>query len=1352
MRYLKYFIICVFCLSLTPTINAHINPDDSGTTASNESTSASYRADCSAATAQVDLEVNNVRARLLVGGDIWWDKSDGLYIVPKPPVGSNITPVSSLFAGAVWVGGFDPGENLKIAAQTYGSGGSTDFYPGPLTEDGTVGKDTCADWDRFFSVSGDNINQHISLWKELVASGVFEMDPDLIPNDILGWPGVGNPFFIQIHDFELPGRPGGQGFAPFFDENANGFYEPHLGDYPIIQIRGCEETPTPQFGDQMIFWIYNDAGNTHGQTGGDEAIQMEIQVEAFGYATNDEINDMTFYRYKLINWATESLDSTYFAMWIDPDLGCYLDDYVGCDTSLSLMYVYNSDALDGVASCSDCGPQGVATYCTDIPILGVDYFRGPLGPKIWLDPDDHSLGYRNPKLGELLFGDNRDTIIELGMTAFTYYNNGGATPTPPPGTTDPNTGVPGQFYNYLSGSWVDGTRFTYDGNGYDPTSTNYINYAFTEAPNDINGWSMQQENLPDGDRRTIQASGPFRLDPSAKNELIIGVVWIPNEDYPAPSLRRLITADEVAQALFDNCFDITDGPDAPDVCFIELDEEIIITLSNETSSNNFREQYSEIDLRAPPSLPTEVISYKFEGYKVFQLISPNIEDFSNPDEARLIYQVDVKNGVADMYNWTSIANPVEGGEPIFIPEKVVDGANDDGILTTFSVKEDQFSSDGGLVNHKKYYFSVLAYAYNEWEPFDNTPPGTGQKTPYLEGRRNIGPESGIDGYTVIPRPIADRKINADYGQGAVVTRLEGIGAGGNFLDVSQETRESMLSNDFDGKITYTPGNAPITVKVYNPLDILDGDFELTFEDETDDDLSDARWRLKKVGDSFDMLSAETIENLNEQAIAEFGFSVSIGQTDDAGDDVDDTNGAIGFDFVYEDINKPDWLSAIPSGGAPYNYVGGGSAVENNDPQRGLTDMASGFFYPYKMLDFGLIDGFDLVSPAWMHSTNGNANAQNQLQSLPNVDIVLTSNKDLWSRCVIVETANKFFYDDLGIPTEDGTVTFQPRSAKSVKKTGDQFPEEETSGTGMGWFPGYAVDVESGKRLNIFFGENSTYHCDAISPLCDNGTLSSEQLTGRDMMWNPTSDFLLSPIIASGAVYAYVGGGHHFIYVSDTEYDECAEIYENLSSSSNFDKLNSVKTIKWAGFPLLQQGEELLSYRDGLIPNDVTIKLRVDNPYQKAIGTGENNGVNKYLFSFDGAEADLADEPAEIETQLDAINVVPNPYYGFSAYETSTFSNIIKITNLPAKCTVTIFTLDGKYVRQYVLNEEREAKDAQFAPVLRDQIVPAIEWDLKNEKGIPVSSGTYLVHVAADGLGERVIKWFGIARQFDPSGL
>ena len=162
------------------------------------------------------------------------------------------------------------------------------------------------------------------------------------------------------------------------------------------------------------------------------------------------------------------------------------------------------------------------------------------------------------------------------MSSFTYFNNP-SFGNPPPGTGDPATDV--EFYRYLSGSWKDGTPFTFGGDGYDPASTEYIDYAFTDDPDDQNGWSMCNpgpdfpSGLPAYDRRTVQASGPFILQPGARNELIIGAVWAPDLDYPCPDITKIQFADDLAQGLFDNCFDLVDGPDAPDVDWIALDRD-----------------------------------------------------------------------------------------------------------------------------------------------------------------------------------------------------------------------------------------------------------------------------------------------------------------------------------------------------------------------------------------------------------------------------------------------------------------------------------------------------------------------------------------------------------------------------------------------------------------------------------------------------------------------------------------------------------------------------------------------------------------------------------------------------------
>jgi hypothetical protein len=52
----------------------------------------------------------------------------------------------------------------------------------------------------------------------------------------------------------------------------------------------------------------------------------------------------------------------------------------------------------------------------------------------------------------------------------------------------------------------------------------------------------------------------------------------------------------------------------------------------------------------------------------------------------------------------------------------------------------------------------------------------------------------------------------------------------------------------------------------------------------------------------------------------------------------------------------------------------------------------------------------------------------------------------------------------------------------------------------------------------------------------------------------------------------------------------------------------------------------------------------------------------------------------------------------------------------------------------------------------DQAITYQEWDLRSTTGVPVSSGVYLIHISAPGIGEKVIKWFGVQRKFDAQGL
>lgn len=1328
---------------------------------------AGARMNCQPSEAQYDMEVNNVRARLLTGGDIWWNLQEGRYIVPKPAPG--FPEVSAIFAGGVWIGGNDPNGALKLAGVTYRRGNDTDFYAGPLDEEGQTSLDTCIAWDRFFVVNGATILKHIAAFDESVRDG-FEFPCDSVPDEVKYWPGRGNPYWNEKYDFPLPD----QNLGNFWDEIGDGIYDPCDGDFPVIDIRDCGADNRMEarelLPDEMVFWVYNDNGGPH-RLSMATAIQMEVQVQSFAYATNDEINDMTFYRFKLINKASDDIRDCYFAMWTDPDLGCSDDDYIGCDVGRSLGYVYNEDDADGNPGTSCPSGGGSETYKFDIPILGIDYFRGPRGPKLFQRDSDGAIMFSAE--GDTLFVDpepgtgEMDTLVELGMTSFLYQNNSGNNA--PEATQDPQMDF--EFYNILRGLWKDGTAVTFGNSGFDPASmTDSVRYVFPDPPNDDNGWSMCTADLPFDDRRTVQATGPLLLQPGAKNELIIGAVFVPNINYPCPDISRLQFADDLAQALFDNCFDITDGPDAPDMFAVELDRQLILILSNDTilvESNNAYEEYQEFDLQAPEGV--EDPFYRFEGYQIYQLANPNVtvQELDDVDLARIVRQVDVKNGVDDVYNWVQLANPDPAGVAnVFVPERQVAG-QDVGTAHSFNVTIDQFAStDRKLVNHQNYYYTVIAYGYNNYQQFLPLEQ-TGQKKPYLGGRRNVKT------YTFTPRPIVYQDLQTAYGQEAAVTRLDGIGTGFNALDLVDGEIEKILDGSFDGTLKYNAGNGPINPKVIDPLNIKNAEYRLEIVGEYDDSSTSnkqikpgARWNLTNKSTGKVIASEKSIDQINEQIVYGEGFSISVNQVGEPGEEFDEDNGALAQVYEYEDIAKSNWWNAVPAFQGTEVVI---DEVENRslflfpfvntdveeDPRDALSQIDAGFFIPMRSTRW-LNSETPYITPGWK-GTQGFALNQNKmrLKDLNNVDIVFTDDKSKWSKCIVVESAVSDYLQN-GYSTIDSRSQFELRASSSIDENGN-----EIEGEGMSYFPGYAIDVETGERLNIFFGENSVFRA-------ENDTLASQILgtpvstnnIGADMIWNPSTDlFTIGAIGADAGTYLNVVGGQHYIYVTRQEYDGCEGIAEVLGKGGLLNQIEGISFITWTAIPT--PAEPLLSLEEGLIPNKLTVKLRVTNPFNREIDNPDFSKANvfeavggfpAYEFSFVDVEAqDIL--PETYSNALDNVRVVPNPYYAYSSYEQSQFENVVKVTNLPPRAVVTIYTLDGKFIQQF----NRDAApmiNGGINPALREsQITPDLEWNLKNNKGIPVASGVYIFHISAPDLGiEKSLKWFGVNRRFDPTGL
>jgi hypothetical protein len=144
----------------------------------------------------------------------------------------------------------------------------------------------------------------------------------------------------------------------------------------------------------------------------------------------------------------------------------------------------------------------------------------------------------------------------------------------------------------------------------------------------------------------------------------------------------------------------------------------------------------------------------------------------------------------------------------------------------------------------------------------------------------------------------------------------------------------------------------------------------------------------------------------------------------------------------------------------------------------------------------------------------------------------------------------------------------------------------------------------------------------------------------------------------------------------------------------------------------------------------------------------NNNMPMYEFSTADIYTMIGDATAA-KNALDNVRVVPNPYYGYSKYEVNRVDNRVRITNLPSVCTIKIFTMNGTLVRTFKRDVTGQEDDfTNVSDIKQAKRSPYLDWDLKNQYGIPIASGLYIIHIDAPGVGEKILKWFGVMRPLD----
>ena len=382
------------------------------------------------------IKSNRIAGYIYNDGSIFHGIEGGGFKFPY----TGINSPSTIAGAGLWLGGVAEDGSVKVAASSYcGTITGTDFIAGALDPATGLSYENipCEYLNKIWTVNKDEILSFLDDW----------YDNEKIDGEhesIFSWPGNGNPHF-PINPLPITE----QGWAPFYDMDEDGIYNPKNGDFPLQNIENNNSLFIP---NEINWTVFHDF-KWHEESGG---WPMNVEVQQTTWVrecdSQPEIENTVFVEYKIINRSFEDIDSFHAGILVDFNIGCYLDDYIGSIPELNSFMGYNSIENDGDPQCQD----GTLGYNNSPPVMSVKFLEGFNGG---------------------------------GLDHFMYYFRIGFS-SPPSGQTPPNN--PHEFYNYLTGRWRDGTPLTFGERGYDPVgiNPNFTDFVFPGNPNNVDEWTM----------------------------------------------------------------------------------------------------------------------------------------------------------------------------------------------------------------------------------------------------------------------------------------------------------------------------------------------------------------------------------------------------------------------------------------------------------------------------------------------------------------------------------------------------------------------------------------------------------------------------------------------------------------------------------------------------------------------------------------------------------------------------------------------------------------------------------------------------------------------------------------------
>ena len=179
--------------------------------------------------------------------------------------------------------------------------------------------------------------------------------------------------------------------------------------------------------------------------------------------------------------------------FMDADLGGYNDDYIGCDSTLNLMYTYNSDNTDS------------------------------------------EYGINPPAIGAISLSHHLENMSYFTSTSAYPYN-------------DPGPAL--EYWNFLNGLWANGFDFYYGGQGLggpSATSNTPTKFMFSGNPYTNQGWTEVSAQNPPGDRRGLMTLEDVQLNSHTQTCYDLAIIYNRQGNHLENVQGLLEVADSIQQ-------------------------------------------------------------------------------------------------------------------------------------------------------------------------------------------------------------------------------------------------------------------------------------------------------------------------------------------------------------------------------------------------------------------------------------------------------------------------------------------------------------------------------------------------------------------------------------------------------------------------------------------------------------------------------------------------------------------------------------------------------------------------------------------------------------------------------------